>query len=173
MEFIFGFITGYLLTWPAFGILCILAIFAEYTSANKMAAFFGLASLGIAYFLLAIPLKTLAIGSVVYLSIGVAWSFWRYKRFVSAGVKEIQNRHNKNLRESSLKTLQISNNIGAVTSWILAWPFSLIENLIGDFIELLHTAITKWFRGLYDSIFNAAARDLLEEIEQEKVNKND
>lgn len=170
MEFIVGLATGYLLTWPALVFLCILAIWLEHFEATGWSVFFGLIALVVAYFMFEVPLATLAMIVGGYAVAGLLWSFWRYKRFVSKGATEAlaKNASIEN-KEAALARLRASQNLGKITSWFVIWPISIVENLTGDIINLVQTAITEWFHGVYEKIFNSSTGNAYEVIAQQKA----
>jgi hypothetical protein len=51
--------------------------------------------------------------------------------------------------------------LSTLTAWVIIWPFSMVENLAGDVINMIRTAISTVFRSVYNRIYESAVRDLL------------
>ena len=151
-----AFILAYLLTWPALVIILALGVICEARESHAWAIFMGIVGAMVAFFFFDISLQLLAIGFVAYMIVGFVWSFWRYKRFVDKRVAdgrwEYHHSTNKAFKESLLPT----KNLDKITTWIIVWPFSMVENVIGDFINLVHTAITTYFKSVYIRIYDSA-----------------
>lgn len=160
VEFIAGLVTGYVLTWPALLGIVVLALLCEHGEANGWAVFFGLVAMVVAYFTVNVPLTTLLMIAGGYSAIGLVFSFWRYKRFVSAEAKDyIAYYKNSDSLEAALDKLKASKNLGKITSWFVIWPISLIENITGDIINAIQTLITDTFHKIYENIWNSSTSE--------------
>lgn len=150
-----GLITGYLLSWPALVVLCLLAVVSEHNEAQGWAVFWSIVSAAVAIFYFQVPLDVVGLYFLAYAAIGVIWSIWRYKRYVSAEVQRIKERIAKNgTKEANVAYhLQPSNNIDKITSWIIIWPFSLVENLLRDIINLVEEVPKTVLRKVYNYIY--------------------
>jgi hypothetical protein len=155
-----AFILGWTLSWPGLAALLVLGTIFEANEAHGWAMFVGVVSAVVAYFFFAIPLMTLLIYSAVYLVVGFVWSFWRYKRHADYIVEEYSGR-SLDARRAAVYSLQPSNMLDKLTTWVLIWPFSMIENVLGDFIKIVQTFITTFFRGIYNRIYQAAVGKIL------------
>lgn len=145
----------YLLTWPALLVVLLLGIAFEHTGNRKSAVFAGLVAMAISYFYFAIPLSTIWMYVAAYLVVGVVWSFWRYKLYVGLMVASLAGRTWKNQadKDRDINRLAPSNNLERITSWIIVWPFSVIESVLGDIITMIQGLVTKVFKGVYYRIF--------------------
>jgi hypothetical protein len=47
-----------------------------------------------------------------------------------------------------------------ITAWITIWPFSLVENFVGDIINFIQDLVQKVFRGIYHKIYDSAVAAL-------------
>ena len=114
---------------------------------------------GIAYLHFSLSLSTLGIWSALYIIIGVLWSFWRYKRYAEKEIEEVKARdiHYKNI---VIEKLHPKEMLGTITSWIIVWPFSMIENVIGDIIDAIKLLVTRVFRAIYYKIYESAIAQL-------------
>jgi hypothetical protein len=166
-EAIWLFFAAYLLTWPALVAVLLLGIAFEHTGNRKSAVFAGLVAMGISYFYFAIPLSTIWGYLVAYFVIGVVWSFWRYKLYVGLMAKALGARTWKTQadKDRAIDELLPSNNLERITSWIIVWPFSVIENVLGDIITMIQGLVTKVFKGVYYKIFVAQTEGLRNRVE--------
>ena len=73
----------------------------------------------------------------------------------SAGEVRIKGRIAKNgtKEANAAYHLQPSNNIDKITSWIIIWPFSLVENLLRDIINLVEEVPKTVLRKVYNYIY--------------------
>jgi hypothetical protein len=166
MEFLLGLATGYLLTWPGLIALLVLGTIFEANEAHSWATFTGIVSIAVAYFFFSIPLITLAYYAVGYFAVGFVWSFWRYKRHKDKIVEEYKDQ-SESARRSALMYLDPRRMLSQLTTWVFIWPFSMVENVLGDIIKLVQTAITKFFKGIYTRIYLDAVKQLMPEVVEE------
>jgi len=152
-----AFITGW-------AILILIALFlfgivAEHTASSGWAIFFMILAAGVAFFVYSFSWITLAVGVVGYIVVGLLWSFWRYKRHAQKVVEANKNESPSN-KQRALERLHPKSMLGTITAWIVIWPFSMVENLVGDIINFIHELVTKFFRGVYHRIYDAAVSAL-------------
>jgi len=159
IETIFAFIAGTMLSWPALVIMIILGILFEHNGARGFAVFTALVTMVISYFFFSIPLMTIALGALAYIVIGLVWSFYRYKRHAIKVVEQYKDRELSS-KSDALRDLHPTAMLSTITAWILIWPFSMVENVIGDIINSVQLLVTKVFRGLYYRIYDAAVAQL-------------
>lgn len=160
------FMSAYLLTWPFLAVLFLAGIFFEHTRCHGWAVFTGILAIVVGYFYLDISVTTLVKWSIGYLVVGVVWSFWRYNSFVSESVKAINESGSVGvyLREK-VEALAPGKNLNLITTWILIWPFSAVEHIVGDLITFIQTLVTKVFRSVYAKIYTAQIGSLKNHIE--------
>jgi len=154
-----AFAAGLLLTWPAFIVLVFLGILFEHNGARGWAVFTALAVAAVSYFFFSVSLLTIAIGAVGYIVIGLIWSFWRYKRHAQK-VVEAHKGKNAQEKEYALRALHPKAMLATITAWIVIWPFSMVENVVGDVINFIQELVTKFFRGVYHRIYDSAVAAL-------------
>lgn len=161
------FLAAYILTWPALVIAILIGIAFEHTGNRKSAVFAGIVAMAISYYYFAVPLKTIWFYVVAYFFAGVCWSFWRYKRHVAEMVENLNQRtwERKQDLQYAIDNLMPSNNLERITSWIIVWPFSVIENLLGDVITAIQGLVTRVFKGVYYRIFVAQTASLRDRVE--------
>jgi hypothetical protein len=165
IDLAMAFVLGWALSWPGLIGLLVLGTIFEANEAHGWAMFMGVVSAVVAYFFFAIPLITLLIYGAGYLAVGFVWSFWRYKRHADYIVEEYRGR-SLDARKAAVEKLQPSRMLDKITTWVLVWPFSMVENVLGDFIKIVQTFITKFFKGIYSRIYQSAVGNILDIDEQ-------
>ena len=154
-----AFAAGLLLTWPAFIVLVFVGVLFEHNGARGWAVFTALAVAAVSYFFFSVSLFAIAIGAVGYIVIGLIWSFWRYKRHAQKVVADNKN-ETPSRKERALEALHPRAMLSTITAWIIIWPFSMVENLVGDIINFIQELVTKFFRGVYHRIYDSAVSAL-------------
>jgi len=152
-----GFVAGW-----AVMILVVLALFgiiAEANDARGWSVFWMILAAAVAYVSFNISLVMLAVGAVGYVVIGLFWSFWRYKRHVSKTVEQNRDAAPQQ-KERVLAQIHPKAMLGTITAWIMIWPFSMVENIIGDLITAIQMLVTKFFRGVYHRVYETAVAAL-------------
>lgn len=151
------FIAAYLFTWPALVALLLIGIVFEHKGARGWAVATGIISMIVSYTYFNVTLESIAYWAIAYLIIGLVWSFWRYNVYVKEQVKYIKGLSPRSwstdYRQTQLEGLAPTKNLDRITAWILIWPFSLIENLLGDIINAVQALVTKVFKGVYHKIY--------------------
>lgn len=163
-EFIAGLVAGYVLTWPALVIVLLAGIFFEHTGSRKMAIAAGIGAMAISYHYFDVSIKALLAWAVVYLVVGVLWSFWRYRGYVAKEMQQLQSIMFKRQAdlEWRLHCLAPGNNLDRISAWIIIWPFSLVEHLLGDIINAINALASKVFKGVYFKIYTSLTAGILE-----------
>lgn len=157
MAAVFGFVGGW-----AVMILVVLALFgiiAEHNDSRGWSVFFMLIAAAVAYFTFSLSLGTLLLGSLGYVVIGLVWSFWRYKRHAAKIVEKFRD-DTPSQKERALAQLHPKAMLGTITAWIMIWPFSMVENIMGDLITAIQMLVTKFFRGVYHRVYDSAVAAL-------------
>ena len=156
-----GFALGVIGAWgiAILGVMFVLGILFEHNGARGWAVFSAMLAAGVAYLFFNVSLAAIAIGAVAYIVIGLVWSFWRYKRHAANVVEQYKGKSSHE-KEHALRKLHPRAMLDTIIAWVLIWPFSLVENMIGDFINAIQTLVTKVFRGVYHKIYNSAVAAL-------------
>lgn len=159
----FGFIGGFVTGWTVviLTILLVLGIIAEYKEYTGWAVFFMIIAGIVTFYTFSFSWISIIIGVVAYLVIGLLWSFWRYRRHAK-DVVLLHKNDPKHYKEFALKGLEPKAMLGTITSWIIIWPISFIESLIGDIINFVETLVTKVCRSVYYKIYESAYEELRE-----------
>lgn len=87
--------------------------------------------------------QLLVICCILYLIIGIIWSFWRWYKYCKNYLNTIKY-------ENYIDRLNVSNNRSRIIGWVIFWPWSFIWNIIGDIFNW----IFKYFRSIYTNISN-------------------
>lgn len=150
MEFLAGIIVG----WWSLPIVALFALWSTHNDYDGWAVFFTLVLGTITALLFDIPASYIWWSLAAYIPIGLAWSMFRWKRYVSFKVKE----YNEDADKSDIKharlleKIQPSANVSRIVHWVLIWPFSILDNLIGDIIEYVTQLVNKHLIGIYRRI---------------------
>jgi hypothetical protein len=162
-EFLLGLATGYLLTWPGIIGLCFLGIIFEHTNHRGFAVFAALVALVSAFFFFHIDFQTLAYATISYIAVGLAWSVYRYRRFIRTEVERLKR---ENYSTDTLKRYVAAAHplqmVDTIVAWIIIWPFSVIEHAISDILDTVQLLVTRVFRSVYIRIYEAATKGLVE-----------
>jgi predicted membrane protein len=140
-------------------VLIVLGILFEHNGARGWSVFAAMLVAGVAYISFNVSLVMLAVGAVGYIVVGLIWSFWRYKRHAQK-VVERNKGESAITRERALVRLHPKEMLGTITAWIMIWPFSMVENLVGDILNLIQDLVRKVFRGVYHRIYDSAVAAL-------------
>jgi hypothetical protein len=154
---ILGFLTGWGVLILA--VLVLFGIISEHNNARGWSVFWALLAAAIAYLVFHVSLMTLIVGAIGYIIIGLFWSFWRYKRHASKIVEEYRQSSDSE-KERALRGLHPKAMLSTITAWIVIWPFSMVENVIGDLITGIQMLVTKFFRGVYHKVYDSAVAAL-------------
>jgi hypothetical protein len=164
MDTLFAFFAGMFLSWPSLITLFIFGVLAEHNDSRGWAVFWSLLIIPSCYFFFDLSFKTMLVYSLLYITIGVFWSFFRYKRFIIVEAQAIRDnpRFDENEKRNRAKYLHPTKQLDTITAWIIVWPFSAIENFAGDLIDAIRTLVTKVFKGVYYKIYTSTMGDLLD-----------
>lgn len=94
--------------------------------------------------------RKLLISSIIWLIIGLGWSFFKWFKF--ARKQYIGYQKHKNGTDKSNWIPKVSDNKERITTWIVFWPFSVIRYAIGNLLRDFFNGIIKIFTGWYDRI---------------------
>ena len=155
------FILGVILSWPVLVICLGLLMYSEHVQADGAAIFFLLVAGLLGYFIFNLTWTQVGIGLAAWLPLGVIYSFWRWKRHCSQTVKMLRDGSIQSTTAEMRVTL--SQNVDKITHWIFAWPFSLLENIIGDLIDAIQSMVTGILRRTYERVSAKALAEIREQ----------
>lgn len=159
------FLTATLLSWPALLGILILGIVFEHKGARGWAVFTGVVAMAVSYFYFQVTLAEILYWAIAYVVIGLVWSFWRYNvhaKETVAWIKTLQvpDKFSEVYRQTQIDNLAPSKNLDRITAWIIIWPFSAIENILGDIINAIQALVTKVFKSVYSRIYLSHVKSL-------------
>lgn len=172
MDYILGFITGVLFTPLGLISLGFLGVILEYYEFQvSTVTAMALLVWGLAYnHFVSFDLTNSIIFGVGYLVIGLLWSFWRYKRYLSKKMSVIKNSaalFSDVEKKSMIEKLAPNKNIDRICTWIMVWPFSLIDNAFGDLINSIEYLVKTVFKRVYYRLYESSKNALIIENESE------
>lgn len=145
LEFILGMITA----WWVIPLFCFINYFSIRAESTTWAIFFTILILFLVWFTYSIPLSYILGFIVLYIPIGIAWSIRRFNLYCNEKVKN----YSKNDYHDLIYYIKPSNNIDKIVSWIIVWPFSLIDTTIGNIIYELEKLVKEKLYKIYDNIY--------------------
>ncbi len=111
-----------------------------------------------------IPIHYFFIGLALYLPIGVLWSLTRWKKYCRRRVQDVAEHYGKDWWDTEgSHWLSPSTHISKIINWIVSWPFSLLENIMGDLIDWLVDFVKIRLIFLYDKI----TADIISDIKKD------
>lgn len=178
------FTLGILTSWWFMIAAFVIILIAIHSDSDGFGLFFTILLLVGAYNYFNIDSTYLMFSLVGYLPVGIAWSLYRWKRHCSTAVEDFnkfksdwepenvdQRMENtfefKQTRENTQRKLTASKNVTKIVSWIINWPFSVIENVLSDVIEVLTQFVKKRIIGLYNKI----SKKYLDQLNQDTINQ--
>lgn len=161
--FLAGLFTGYILTWPTLALLFIIGVCCEHNDRSGWAVFFGIVAAVVGYFYFGLALTTVLWYALAYFGVGIVWSFWRYGRYVRSEVARIKaDTHIKQTDyETYAKNLRPAKHAGRITSWVIVWPISFVNLIVGDLIDTVQFVVTNFFKKIYNKIYTSLVADLV------------
>lgn len=173
-EAIAVFTSAYLLSWPILAILFLAGVLFEHTQSRGWAVFTGILAMIVSYFYFDASLVKILEAAVVYVIVGVVWSFWRYHQHVKISAEKLRvKKANRPVPEQpyfdmhirqEIRDLAPSANLDLITIWIIIWPFSVVENILSDVLSAIETLVTRVFKGVYARIYTSHVSSLLDEV---------
>jgi hypothetical protein len=148
----FAAIGAFLLVWwvPIFILLGIIALVTEHNEAHGWTVFFTIVMMLAAVSLPSVTWTMMGVLAVVWVPIGLVWSLWRWKKYCAHIVSEVAN--GKIMASSGKQMIDPQEALSKITQWVIAWPFSLVESLIGDIIDAVQNMIKGIFKATYEKI---------------------
>lgn len=148
----------FIVSLPAIAVLSVFGIIAASNDSEGWAIFWGILIGIVAYFRFDLAFSDILFGAIAYLILGLVWSFWRYKRHVDKYIEVAKERGYD--MSKTIHEVAPANNIALVVSWIIIWPLSMVENLIGDILRLIRMLVTNAFKFVYEYIHQSATKGL-------------
>jgi hypothetical protein len=141
------------------GIWFLGAIFSESLefSLLSLALFIGLGHISGWYDLTTIDLINTFYIVVVYLIIGVLWSFFKYKHEVKLIIEyiKIDNRKGINLKDEAKKEINYQLKKSRIYQWIMFFPASMLKFVFGDMVEYIIKRLGKVYDKIAEYVINS------------------
>lgn len=174
MNAILGFLDAAFVNWWAFGGLITIGLISERGGNQWCSVFFGVLLTIVSTFLFKLyeyPIQSIALLVAVYFVVGIIWSFWRYKRYVTNAVLEFESNtaYRQSVSQSNfIERLSPSEHWDAITGWVIVWPFSFVEYGVSDTIDAVKAVVSKYFKSIYQRIYQNAIAGIVPEKQEEK-----
>lgn len=177
MDFIFGIwflVVGSL--WTV-GVLTLFILWLVHEESDGWAIAWMIVLCVIAYNIFQVDSMTLLVSAAAYIPIGIMWSFYRWKRFCNKKVEyfnEEKARIEEGVDQTSPHKLSMhadtvdrwrtaleldvlpGRNITRLVNWIFIWPFSVIENVLGDLYDMVVNLVKDHLISFYGRISSNA-----------------
>lgn len=100
--------------------------------------------------------QVLLVFFLVYVSCGVAWSFYKWLHHVKKYIAENKNKCKQDLKNAF--TLDVSYNKARIIGWIVYWPCSAFWTLTGDFFTNLFDMLRNSYQNIVDKQLDKLGR---------------
>lgn len=184
-AFLAGWAVNYLLTPFGFVVFLLIGAFVEHRKGTGFAVFAAIvwtfiSVLGVIAVVepagsVQFVWSNLLVDHILYYTvgygiIGIVWSVWRYRKHVKTQhayimsdsfAKQFHGGHDRvnSYRVERLEALAPLHQMDNIVCWIIIWPFSLLENLVGDLYDLLAAFVSRVCIGMYRKLYNAIVGD--------------
>ena len=120
--------------------------------------------IGSTYLIFQLSISTIIISALLYIPIGIGWSMYRWKRYCSYVLTDLKK--NGTQYKYNSKTLDPTENISKIVHWIFVWPFSALDNLVGDVIDSVYKFIEVKVIHVYKNISSKYTEEFKKELEK-------
>lgn len=152
-EFFAGVISG-VFSWNLLIVLFSLGIISDFYSNRFFCSLFAILAVVSSVYFFTPSAKDIVIISIGYISVGLLWSFWRYKDFVTTSIADImKSKDNQTfqLTNHMIKEISPNNMVSTIVAWVIAWPFSLVGNVLSDLVNIV---FIKAYNKIYQNAVN-------------------
>lgn len=158
MEGIVGFLLGVTISWWFWIPLSILLLVCDYRELRGDYSGWGYILAFVALIAISVNITLQWWYFVLYPFVGLAWSMWRYKRYVNFKIKqamEENERYDEEINREALRSqLSIVRQSDRVAYWILLWPSNMIVNVFADVWDVLVEQLKTRLARIYNSILD-------------------
>lgn len=167
IEAVMGFVAGIFGSWIFLLGVFFFAILSETKDKLGWSIFLGIVTAVSFYMVIGLTALT-GLGwptlLAAYVSGGIAHSIWRWFRS-TAILTEKFNDDVSGYELDQVSDYVISRykdatnfreNLDKITYWIVAWPISGAAHFLGDVVNVIQKAVTKFFSGIFDRISERA-----------------
>lgn len=103
---------------------------------------------------------------IVYISIGIVWSLFKYKQKAEQIAKSLKTKYDKEYIIAEIK-YKICNS--EISFWILFFPVSMIKFALDDFVDYLISKLGNIYYYIARAVVNSVFKDV--EVQAKKSNK--
>lgn len=167
MEAFFLGILGFFASWYVLLSLFVVALFCEHNERHGWTTFLVLLCFIGLYGFFSLTLAQVTYLVLGWVPIGLAWSMWRWKRRCNRIVQDFKDGRITERRAQD--NLELRKHLDTVTYWVICWPVSFLEAVVGDILDLITRLVRDVFRRTYEAMSSKA----LAEIEAEKARTGD
>ena len=150
MEFILGIV----LSWYFIGAIIFVGLICEYNDNTELSAFLVIVGAILAKFYFAIDLSAILVLGLVYFLCGLLTALLRWYSYCIAEVNLFNNKESYYAHSftSLNRTVDPSNNMSKICSWVIIWPIALFTFFTSDLVRLTKAFISKYCVGIFGSI---------------------
>lgn len=145
-------------SWPVLLLAGILAIASVHNDSHGWSAIWSLFAAFVIWGIVSPSWVIVLIGMLAYVPIGLFWSYWRWRRHCSSIVRKVED--NDIDKREARGYLDPKTRYKDIASWVIAWPFSIVEAALGDFIDVINVLVRKWFKNMYAKVSASALREI-------------
>lgn len=155
-----------LFTWPALMGFFVLALFFEAFDKYVFSVLFTVLTMFIVWNFV-LPGMFAWYYVAAYFPIGFIWSFYRWGRYCEDKVdanNELPEGDGYGTRlnvDKMRDELNFKRHVDRIICWVLAWPTSALENLVGDLVRFIKRIITTACRKIYTNLTERALRHVI------------
>lgn len=160
------------------GFLTLFVLWLVHEESDGWAIAWMIALGAIVYHIFQVDTMTLLVSAAAYIPIGIMWSFYRWKRFCNKEVQDYNDRKDQRVStdevqgiadlahwternlDSLKSTVSPGNNITRLVNWIVIWPFSVVENVLGDIYDAIVRLVKNHLVNLYSKISSNALNNV-------------
>jgi len=172
------FITGYLFTIPSLVIIITICCLWEHNENYFLAFVSEVFLIFVIFKIFMLPGNYLIYGCLAYLPIGFVYSFWKWFRYCNNIINETKEQKKvfdqtcnvdknkkekiKNIINDAQYDINIMEQWRMVVFWILTWPLSAIDLMLGDLYDMILIICQRVLKHGYELISNRFNQKLKE-----------
>ena len=162
IETVVGFIGTVVISWWFILFLIVTGFIACHSEHDIFTLLITLAAGFVVFNLTGITWLQLGIYALAHIPIGVTWSIFRWKKLCKKRIEEVKENPDSfmNKEQYVRKDLNPLKSIDKIVSWVIAWPFSFIESVLGDLYDAIETIVKKYIIRIYTRISDKYIKEL-------------
>ena len=180
MDFIFGWLAGTFLTWPAIAVISAFGLFCDYEESKEWIVFWTLVMTVIVLNFFSVTFNVFLTLVAAFIVVGCTWSFLKYKEYMADIRKTLKERVQEQLShmceggrdnhyyEAKIKDIiehtkiktSPANSVSKISYWIVSWPFGFTKRIISSAFNILDILQKRVFGRVYAKIHESAFADI-------------